>query len=296
MDLKRPIAYTRVSQNKNYPHSSLEASMARTNNPKYASYFGDGSGRDKYIIMNNGGLTNEDKKFFIRGAYKNILMDHSPKPQKNAVSFTYHSDGTGRDSYVISNSGGLVSDYNGSRRADIIFKDNLRHSIKPVLPSIQTPYAKTSGGITQYLNWPSKSKLKVEATNFRTVKNLIRRISPSPDPSSPTNDYKTGYGKVFIRRRHSSMVSATAPNFLELKSPIQFWKCTRIFARSCRQSPCRYPNEAENIGNGRINLQNQLLYRRNEENSQIRFSWRQKHFREECWLHLREPKPNQTLT
>jgi hypothetical protein len=54
--------------------------MARTNHPKYASYFGDGSGRDKYIIMNNGGLTNDDKKFFIREAFRNTLRDQGPKP------------------------------------------------------------------------------------------------------------------------------------------------------------------------------------------------------------------------
>ena len=157
MDLKRPMAFTPVTQHDSYPHSSLEAGMARTNHPKYASYFGDGSGRDKYIIMNNGGLTTDDKKFFIRESFRNTLRDHGPKPQKDAVSFKYHADGTGRDSYVISNSGGLISDYKGSRRADILFKANLRHQVKPVLPSLKTPNAMRSVDITHYLNWPSKS-------------------------------------------------------------------------------------------------------------------------------------------
>ena len=44
-----------------YPHSSLEAGMMRTHNPKYAGYSGDGTGRDSYIILNNGGLTKEAK-------------------------------------------------------------------------------------------------------------------------------------------------------------------------------------------------------------------------------------------
>ena len=38
-----------------------EAGICRTYNPTYASYSGDGSGRDAYIILNNGGLTKEDK-------------------------------------------------------------------------------------------------------------------------------------------------------------------------------------------------------------------------------------------
>ena len=39
----------------------------------------------------------------------------------------YHSDGTGRDSYVIKNSGGLVNDYGGSHRSDVIFRSTLRY-------------------------------------------------------------------------------------------------------------------------------------------------------------------------
>lgn len=51
-----------VSQSKNYPHSYIEATMARSFNPKYASYTGDGSGRDSYVILNNGGLSNCPKR------------------------------------------------------------------------------------------------------------------------------------------------------------------------------------------------------------------------------------------
>ena len=53
------------SPNAKYPHSSLEASMARTFCPGYAGYSGDGSGRDSYVIMNNGGLTHSDKRNMV---------------------------------------------------------------------------------------------------------------------------------------------------------------------------------------------------------------------------------------
>ena len=49
-----------------YPHSTVEANIMRTFNPTYASYSGDGSGRDSYIILNNGGLTKESKNGMMR--------------------------------------------------------------------------------------------------------------------------------------------------------------------------------------------------------------------------------------
>ena len=75
--------------------------MNRTDYPKYASYFGDGKGRDKYIILNNGGLAQQNKNYFIREAHRFVNCDTSPKPQKEAVTFKYFSDGSGRDSYVL---------------------------------------------------------------------------------------------------------------------------------------------------------------------------------------------------
>ncbi len=52
---------TSTAASRAYPHSPVEAGMMRTHNPTYASYSGDGSGRDSYIILNNGGLTKESK-------------------------------------------------------------------------------------------------------------------------------------------------------------------------------------------------------------------------------------------
>jgi hypothetical protein len=96
-----------------YPQSYLEATMARTFHPKYASYTGDGSGRDTYVVLNNGGLTNSDKPnmMFRKQAYQQKHL--APRPEISPASHKYHSDGTGRDSYVVNNFGGLVHDYNG---------------------------------------------------------------------------------------------------------------------------------------------------------------------------------------
>jgi len=41
----------------------------------------------------------------------NVAMRSSPSPAKDAVTFYYQSDGTGRDSYVLKNNGGLRPEY-----------------------------------------------------------------------------------------------------------------------------------------------------------------------------------------
>ena len=120
-----------VSHSARYPHSALESSMHRTFAPKHANYFGDGSGRDSYVTMNNGGLANNDKRGMMwRPTKMPQVMD--PKPYKKVASISYKSDGTGRDSYVINNSGGLVGDYSCTK-PDVIFKSGLRqHNLSPL--------------------------------------------------------------------------------------------------------------------------------------------------------------------
>ena len=129
-------------------YSALESQMMRTFSPKYASYFGDGSGRDTYVVSNNGGLTNMMKPNMMKRPFVSTLKNRNAGPIKDAVPITYHSDGTGRDSYVISNSGGLYQDYGGSHRPDVRFQQSLRFQAKEVLP-------RTNGeaDITRFMNW-----------------------------------------------------------------------------------------------------------------------------------------------
>lgn len=107
-----------------YPHSSLESSMSRTFNPKYASYMGDGGGRDSYIVVSNGGLANNEKKHMMWRPNK-MPKSVNPKPYKMAAAKFYRSDGTGRDSYCVSNAGGLTSDFNCSK-PQVLFEGGLR--------------------------------------------------------------------------------------------------------------------------------------------------------------------------
>jgi hypothetical protein len=79
MDFKRPMAQHCATASV-YPHNEREASMARSHNPKYASYTGDGSGRDTYVVLNNGGLTNVEKKFMMSRPFRNTFTQFGNSP------------------------------------------------------------------------------------------------------------------------------------------------------------------------------------------------------------------------
>ena len=85
------------------------SNLYRTGDPKYTHYPGDGSGRDSYIIMNNGGLTQDrvDKKVRPTGFRAPKLAGGNFSPRKEATVFDYISDGSGRDHYITCNAGGL---------------------------------------------------------------------------------------------------------------------------------------------------------------------------------------------
>lgn len=169
MDRQRPMAskfnsggFGGLSSPLKYPHNALESSMSRSNAPKYASYYGDGWGRDSYIILNNGGLAGATKQNMMRTSFRSTVRGSHCVPSKQAAVVTYLPDGSGRDSYVAKNSGGLVNDYcRDSERGDVAFVGSLRKQSRNLLP-----YFRDSGAdanITNYLNWPSSSAKKHQA-------------------------------------------------------------------------------------------------------------------------------------
>jgi len=177
-----------MGHNRQYPHSPVESTMCRTYNPGYASYMGDGSGRDNYIILNNGGLARNDKACMQVAKKYGGGRDYSPKPFKPTPSFKYQSDGSGRDSYVIKNHGGLVSDFRGGR-ADAIFLGTLRDSLKS---NIRTSTETWRGPeITDYLNWTTPKQQMQNKKAVIRQRLLIDRLSPSPNKTreSKTNEW-----------------------------------------------------------------------------------------------------------
>lgn len=95
--------------------------------------------------MSVGRVANPSESTFI---YRNQVKSLSPSPLKEATAVDYRSDGSGRDSYIIQNSGGLKNNFRHT--GEKFFKDSLRQNeyipYKRVKPVWDTD-------ITDYLNW-----------------------------------------------------------------------------------------------------------------------------------------------
>ena len=93
---------------------------------KYISYQPDGTGRDGYINLNSGGFSRFMPSKVITPHYVIIKPEKENKQfrdlRKTSWSFKYKSDGSGRDSYVLSGSGGLQNDW----RPNLEFGETLR--------------------------------------------------------------------------------------------------------------------------------------------------------------------------
>ena len=86
------ISYSRTKAGNGY--SSIH--------PQFTLYETDGRGRDMYINYNNGGFW-RDNLFKIKYT-PNYSQHYTPKYYTLfhlAAPFTYHSDGSGRDSYIL---------------------------------------------------------------------------------------------------------------------------------------------------------------------------------------------------
>lgn len=140
----------------------LFASMQRTYNPTYVSYYGDGTGRDQQIIINNGGLTHQDKYglghhgVHLQRYNSNVQRRRLPGPGfKKTPSFAYLSDGSGRDSYVLMDSGGLRPEYDRyHKNSGSYFTKSLRSFERSPLKSFTD--VRDKADITTYLNWKSR--------------------------------------------------------------------------------------------------------------------------------------------
>ena len=161
------------------------ASMQRTFYPKYVNYYGNGSGRDHQIIGNNGGLTSQFKygmghtgKHFSRYS-SSAHQRPSPSPQRDATTFYYQSDGSGRDSYVLMDNGGLRPEYDRyNKSSQAIFASSLRNTKKSSVKYLKHP-VKDRADITTYMNWASKTGVEQNRKNSRIQKAVVQRLSQS---------------------------------------------------------------------------------------------------------------------
>ena len=72
----------------------------------------NGTGRDGYIMYNNAGFWKDNlKRFSLKDKYKRSSFARFRSIRKIPPIWNYHSDGTGRDTYILYNDGGLMNIY-----------------------------------------------------------------------------------------------------------------------------------------------------------------------------------------
>lgn len=158
---------------------------------KYTHYIPDGQGRDKYIIQNNGGLCSEAQRpvfssnMFHRGPANKMAM----ASQKQATSFKYVSDGSGRDFYITFNSGGLESAYiPGQKHPSASFFQSLRSNLK----------------ITNFKRHISPKEREYLKRWRSSQRNLVERLTAN---SSKWKEMTKGFRRWVSRRSNSSIPS-----------------------------------------------------------------------------------------
>lgn len=133
-------------------------------NLKYIQYFPDGSGRDGYINLNSGGFSKFMPKVLITPHYEILKSNREPYQfrdlSKTSWSVKYKSDGSGRDSYILANSGGLQHDYRPNKAFGSILRAGFADSMRPNTSSnfsvldnrLKTEGAKNSNDNQQSMN------------------------------------------------------------------------------------------------------------------------------------------------
>jgi hypothetical protein len=91
----------------------MDHSLERTFDPKVSHYHADGSGRDAYILYNNGGFLSykAHSKTPKAGLTFNIATNSALSPRKSPQIKRYYGNGSGRDNYIIDDSGGFLKTY-----------------------------------------------------------------------------------------------------------------------------------------------------------------------------------------
>ena len=88
------------------------SSLYRTEALRNSHYNPNGEGRDKYIYVNNGGVERNQYPFKFKEEGRVVRRSYSPgSPRLEAKPLKYKPDGSGRDTYIGINHGGLFSSY-----------------------------------------------------------------------------------------------------------------------------------------------------------------------------------------
>ena len=72
----------------------------------------DGTGRDGYIYFNSGGFWKDNiKRYSLEEKYKRSSFARFHSIRRDPPIWNYHADGTGRDTYILHDYGGLINGF-----------------------------------------------------------------------------------------------------------------------------------------------------------------------------------------
>jgi hypothetical protein len=147
-------------------------SLGRTARPRWNLYTTDGLGRDTYISFNNGGFwTSNIKEIKYTPNYPVYHNENYHSLGHSAAPFKYYSDGSGRDSYIIKDSGGLKRDHNPLSGYHL--KDFLRTPGDCVYKAQKNP---TRNGMRIQTHFVSPKELAMNNQRRRIEKGLVTRL------------------------------------------------------------------------------------------------------------------------
>ena len=143
--------------------------LYRTFKSNYVPYFADGRGRDRYIVYNNAGFfknflgTPNNKDFSRTGCFFSTkIVNHAKSPSIKAPNFHYHSDGKGRDKYILVNGGGLF--YETKPLISYKLTDFLRQNEQRISP------------IKKYREHLSKDEIRYKQLLKKKEREMIKRL------------------------------------------------------------------------------------------------------------------------
>eukprot|EP00826_Nyctotherus_ovalis_P033735 TRINITY_DN2747_c0_g2_i4.p1 TRINITY_DN2747_c0_g2~~TRINITY_DN2747_c0_g2_i4.p1 ORF type:complete len:182 (-),score=31.92 TRINITY_DN2747_c0_g2_i4:155-700(-) len=143
---------------------------------KSVHYQSNGFGRDRYISANSGGLMQPEETItaFSIGTFPRERPYFVISPRMNPKNVHYHSDGTGRDSYVGLSAGAHESAIPGS------YKASFYHTLRSWKPA--NPWAQYSAGKTRRLPALQASPAIAKRLDERKrravyIQSMVRRLS-----------------------------------------------------------------------------------------------------------------------
>jgi hypothetical protein len=146
-------------------NKTVQHDLYRTFDPKHPNYQPFGCGRDMFIIHNDGGFIQTTA--FPKGAgaknhWKNSNVIDGPrvygKLANEAPSIYYPPDGSGRDTYIITNNGGSMRPVMG--RNNSFSNNNYLRSPDFTTPFMDKRQKDKIPSMKTYDNWPSIHEIK----------------------------------------------------------------------------------------------------------------------------------------